>query len=97
MSQPPADLRAVIDMLAAIAVSGPSPEAGRSISSSAETRVRMRTSTSLCFATSKTIQSKFPEWEFRLAMDGELVAWESDRVLELPLHEIHASTPAWHD
>jgi hypothetical protein len=40
------------------------------------------------------LRSSFPEWDFRLAIDGELVAWEAGHRLELPQHEIHASTPA---
>ena len=39
------------------------------------------------------LRASFPEWEFRLAINGELVPWESERVVELPLHEIHALTP----
>lgn len=39
------------------------------------------------------LRATFPQFEFRLAIDGELVDWETGRVLELPLHEIHAVTP----
>ena len=40
------------------------------------------------------LRASFPEWEFRLAVDGELVEWKRDHYLELPLHEVHASTPS---
>ena len=39
------------------------------------------------------LRATFPNFEFRLAIDGQLVDWERGHVLELPLHEIHAVTP----
>ena len=39
------------------------------------------------------LRATFSTFEFRLAIDGQLVDWERGRVLELPLHEIHATSP----
>jgi len=39
------------------------------------------------------LRAAFPQFEFRVAIDGALVDWEIGRVVGLPLHEIHAVTP----
>jgi len=40
------------------------------------------------------LRTSFPEWDFQLAIDGKLVPWEPGRRVDLPLHEIHATSPA---
>lgn len=36
------------------------------------------------------LQRHFVDWEFRKAVEGELVDWPADEWLSLPIHEIHA-------
>jgi hypothetical protein len=33
------------------------------------------------------------DWEFRVAMEHRLVAWPEGETLQLPLHELHATSP----
>ena len=94
MSQQPADLGAVIDTLAVYhgqwAIAGGwaiDLFLGRTTRSHADVDVAV-------FRDEQSeLRATFPQFEFRLAIDGELVDWERARVLELPLHEIHAISP----
>jgi len=39
------------------------------------------------------LRASFEDWQFSKVVDGKLVSWPRDEVLQLPDHEIHDSTP----
>ena len=88
VSQPPADLRAVIDTLAAYrgqwAIAG-----GWAIDLflGRTTRPHADVDVAVFRDEQAELRATFPQFEFRLAIDGELVDWERGHALELPLHE----------
>ena len=94
MSSQPAELCAVIDTLAAYrgrwAIAG-----GWAIDLflGRATRPHADVDVAVFRDEQRQLRATFPHFDFRLAIDGELAPWESERLVELPLHEIHAITP----
>lgn len=94
MIQKSADLNAVIDMLAAYrgqwAIAG-----GWAIDLFLERTTRPHADVDVAVFRDEQaeLRAAFPQFDFRLAIDGELVDWEIGRILEPPLHEIHVVTP----